>query len=47
MVAPAIRQDPATYPPDAARARLYSKNDNSKAFNQAMTRAFTRLKSGL
>ncbi|WP_263262430.1 extracellular solute-binding protein [Pseudomonas sp. RIT-PI-S] len=47
LVAPAIRNDPATYPPAEVRATLYSKNDNSKAFNQAMTRAFTRLKSGL
>ena len=47
LVDPAIRNDPGTYPPEAARATLYAKNDNSKEFNQALTRAFTRLKAGL
>ncbi|MCW2272148.1 Putrescine-binding periplasmic protein precursor [compost metagenome] len=46
LVDPAIRSAPATYPPAEVRARLYSKNDNSKAFNRALTRAFSRLKSG-
>jgi putrescine transport system substrate-binding protein len=46
LVEPAIRNDPGTYPPAAVRARLYSKNDNSKAFNRELTRAFSRLKSG-
>lgn len=41
-----IRNAPGTYPPAAVRARLYSKNDNSKAFNRELTRAFSRLKSG-
>ena len=47
LVDPAIRQDPGTYPPAAVRASLYTKNDNSQAFNRALTRAFSRLKSGM
>lgn len=46
LVDPAIRNAPGTYPPAEVRARLYSKNDNSKAFNRELTRAFSRLKSG-
>lgn len=46
-VEPAILEDPGTYPPQAVRDRLYTKNDNSRAFNRALTRAFSRLKSGL
>jgi putrescine transport system substrate-binding protein len=41
-----IRNAPGTYPPAQVRARLYGKNDNSKAFNRELTRAFSRLKSG-
>jgi putative spermidine/putrescine transport system substrate-binding protein/putrescine transport system substrate-binding protein len=47
LIDPAIRNDPGTYPAQAVRASLYSKNDNGKAFNKALIRAFTRLKSGL
>jgi putative spermidine/putrescine transport system substrate-binding protein/putrescine transport system substrate-binding protein len=47
LVDPAIRNDPGTYPPAAVKASLYSKNDNGKAFNRALIRAFSRLKSGL
>lgn len=46
-VDPAILNDPGTYPPPAVRAALYTKNDNGQAFNRALTRAFSRLKSGL
>ncbi|MFE1815435.1 extracellular solute-binding protein [Metapseudomonas otitidis] len=45
-VDPAILADPGTYPPAEVRARLYTKNDNGSAFNRALTRAFTRFKSG-
>lgn len=45
-VDPAILNDPGTYPAQAVRAGLYTKNDNAKAFNRALTRAFSRLKSG-
>lgn len=45
-VDPAILNDPGTYPPQEVRAGLYTKNDNAKAFNRALTRAFSRLKSG-
>ncbi len=43
----AILNDPGTYPPQAVRAALYTKNDNAREFNRALTRAFNRLKSGL
>ncbi|WP_137972283.1 extracellular solute-binding protein [Pseudomonas sp. F(2018)] len=46
-VDPAILADPGTYPPAEVRAQLYTKNDNTPAFNRALTRAFSRLKSGL
>ncbi|MBF8730539.1 extracellular solute-binding protein [Pseudomonas guariconensis] len=46
LVDPKIRNAPGTYPPADVRARLYSKNDNAKAFNRELTRAFSRLKSG-
>ncbi len=45
-VDPAILADPGTYPPAEVRATLYTKNDNAKAFNRALTRAFSRFKSG-
>ncbi|MDX5371997.1 MAG: extracellular solute-binding protein [Pseudomonadaceae bacterium] len=47
FVEPAILADPGTYPPAELRASLYTKNDNGPAFNRALTRAFSRLKSGL
>ena len=46
-VDPAILADPGTYPPAEVRAQLYTKNDNTPAFNRALTRAFSKLKSGL
>lgn len=46
LVDPAILADPGTYPPADLRATLYTKNDNERAFNRALTRAFSRLKSG-
>ncbi|MGQ7958418.1 extracellular solute-binding protein [Pseudomonas sp. SP16.1] len=45
-VDPSILADPGTYPPAEVRARLYTKNDNSPGFNRALTRAFSRFKSG-
>lgn len=42
----AILNDPGTYPPAAVQEKLYVKNDNSRAFDRALTRAFSRLKSG-
>lgn len=47
FVDPALLADPGTYPPAQLRASLYTKNDNTPAFNRALTRAFSRLKSGL
>jgi putative spermidine/putrescine transport system substrate-binding protein/putrescine transport system substrate-binding protein len=47
LIDPAIRNDSGTYPSAEVRASLYSKNDNGKAFNRALIRAFSRLKSGL
>jgi putrescine transport system substrate-binding protein len=46
-VDPAILADPGTDPLAEIRAQLYTKNDNTKAFNRALPRAFSRLKSGL
>jgi len=46
LVDASIRNAPGTYPPAPVRARLYGKNDNGKAFNRELTRAFSRLKSG-
>jgi len=46
LVDPQIRHAVGTYPPAEVRERLYTKNDNGKAFNRALTRAFSRLKSG-
>lgn len=46
-VDPAILADPATYPPASLRSRLYTKNDNTPAFNRALTRAFNRFKTGM
>ena len=46
LVDASIRNAPGTYPPAQVRARLYGKNDNGKAFNRELTRAFSRLKSG-
>ncbi|MDO9323310.1 MAG: spermidine/putrescine ABC transporter substrate-binding protein, partial [Pseudomonas sp.] len=43
----AILNDPGTYPSPAVFATLYTKNDNSRAFDRALTRAFSRLKSGM
>lgn len=42
-----IRNAPGTYPSAEVRARLYGKNDNGKVFNRELTRAFSRLKSGI
>ena len=47
LVDPAITGDPGTYPDAATRQRLYSKRDNSPAFNRELTRAFSRLKAGM
>lgn len=46
LVEASIRNAPGTYPPEDVKARLYGKNDNGKAFNRELTRAFSRLKSG-
>ena len=46
LVDPAILNDPGTYPPASVQEKLYVKNDNSRVFDRALTRAFSRLKSG-
>ena len=46
LVDPAILNDPGTYPPASVQQNLYVKNDNSRVFDRALTRAFSRLKSG-
>jgi putrescine transport system substrate-binding protein len=46
LVKPAIRNDPAVYPPEEIRRRLYVDLPASAAYERARTRAWTRLKSG-
>jgi len=45
-VKPEIRDDPAVYPPEDIRRRLYVDMPASPAYERARTRAWTRLKSG-
>ena len=46
LVKPAIRDDPAVYPPEDVRRRLYVDLPASTDYERARTRAWTRLKSG-
>jgi putrescine transport system substrate-binding protein len=46
LVKPEIRNDPAVYPPEDIRRRLYVDLPASAAYERARTRAWTRLKSG-
>jgi len=46
LVKPEIRDDPAVYPPDDIRRRLYVDLPAPAAYERARTRAWTRLKSG-
>jgi putrescine transport system substrate-binding protein len=46
LVQPEIRDDPAVYPPEAIRRRLYVDLPAPAAYERARTRAWTRLKSG-
>ncbi len=46
LVKPAIRDDPAVYPPDGVRRRCYIDLPASPDFERVRTRAWTRLKSG-
>jgi putrescine transport system substrate-binding protein len=46
LVKPAIRSDPAVYPPDEVRQRFYIDPPASPDYERARTRAWTRLKSG-
>src|SRR5215475_12258934 len=46
LVKPEIRGDPAVYPPDEIRHRLYVDLPAPAAYERARTRAWTRLKSG-
>ena len=46
LVKPEIRNDPAVYPPEDIRRRLYLDLPASAAYERARTRAWTRLKSG-
>ena len=46
LVMPAIRNDPAVYPPEEVRRRLYVDLPAPAAYERARTRAWTRLKSG-
>jgi putrescine transport system substrate-binding protein len=46
LVKPEIRDDPAVYPPEDVRRRLYVDIPASPDYERARTRAWTRLKSG-
>ena len=46
LVKPEIRNDPAVYPPEEIRRRLYVDLPAPAAYERARTRAWTRLKSG-
>ncbi len=46
LVKPAIRDDPAVYPPPAVRRRLFVDLPSPADYERARTRAWTRLKSG-
>jgi putrescine transport system substrate-binding protein len=46
LVKPEIRDDPAVYPPEEVRRRLYVDLPASPEYERARTRAWTRLKSG-
>jgi putrescine transport system substrate-binding protein len=46
LVKPEIRNDPAVYPPEDVRRRLYVDLPASPEYERARTRAWTRLKSG-
>jgi putrescine transport system substrate-binding protein len=46
LVKPEIRADPAVYPPEDIRRRLYVDLPAPPAYERARTRAWTRLKSG-
>jgi putrescine transport system substrate-binding protein len=46
LVKPEIRDDPAVYPPEDVRRRLYIDLPAPPAYERARTRAWTRLKSG-
>jgi putrescine transport system substrate-binding protein len=46
MVEPAIRDDPAVYPPPEIRRRFYVDLPAPRDYERARTRAWTRLKSG-
>jgi putrescine transport system substrate-binding protein len=46
FVSPEIRDDPAVYPPEDVRRRLYVDLPAPPAYERARTRAWTRLKSG-
>jgi putrescine transport system substrate-binding protein len=46
LVKPAIRDDPAVYPPEDVRRRFYIDLPAAPDYERARTRAWTRLKSG-
>jgi putrescine transport system substrate-binding protein len=46
LVKPELRNDPAVYPPEELRRRLYVDLPASPDYERARTRAWTRLKSG-
>lgn len=46
LLSPEVRDDPAIYPPDEVRRRLFPQKAHGAAFMRRQSRAWTRLKSG-
>jgi putrescine transport system substrate-binding protein len=47
LVMPELLNDPIIYPPPAIRARLYLPSEYDTAYQRQLTRAWTRIKSGI
>ena len=46
LIDPAVTGDPAVYPPDDVKAKLFAIKSHSPAFDRLLTRAWTRVKTG-
>ena len=46
FVADEVRNDPGIYPPEEARAKLFSMKPHSQRFDRKLTRAWTSVKTG-
>ncbi|MBU1174993.1 MAG: polyamine ABC transporter substrate-binding protein [Alphaproteobacteria bacterium] len=46
LIDPAVTGDPAIYPPDDVKAKLFAIKSHSPAYDRLLTRAWTRIKTG-